>query len=155
MTVAVVLAGWEVECCVPPPGVGDEVVWPLRWYAGADLPGSCSLLWQVDDTEPCVLRVGPLTAWCPTLEPGAGRLSAELHGQVPEQVPPVRGTVRRVRVVRQTYREVRPASWEAVPGRSALRDVRRSPRWFAVGAPAGAGQRSADQGLLLDLDVVQ
>lgn len=65
--------------------------------------------------------------------PGRGALVADLHGLVPEQVPPTHGRVVSVQVVEQTHRLTGPRTYEPVAGEFGLRQVSRSPGWFSSG----------------------
>ncbi|MGH3501732.1 MAG: DUF6578 domain-containing protein [Nocardioidaceae bacterium] len=165
-TVRVSYASWEIECCQPPPGVEDVVEWALLWHGGADEAASAALPWQAtpwtlpdgEGGRGLVLRLGGVTAWydaATVLEvPDPGWLSVEGHVGVPEPVPSTRGVVRRVRVVRQTYQQIDSRTWAAVSGRYVLRDVQRSPRWFACDLPSTVhGESVQDDGLLIDLEV--
>jgi hypothetical protein len=65
--------------------------------------------------------------------PVRGALVADLHGGVPEQVPPTLGRVVSVQVVRQTHRLTGPRTYEPVAGEFELRPLPRSHRWSSTG----------------------
>jgi hypothetical protein len=58
-----------------------------------------------------------------------GTLTEDHHGVVPDEVRPVEGVVRRLRVVRQRKRR-HDRSWTPVAGAVELRDVRTMPDAF-------------------------
>lgn len=62
--------------------------------------------------------------------PARGALVADLHGGVPEQVPPTHGRVVRAQVVVQTHRLTGPRTYEPVAGAFEQRRVPRSPGSF-------------------------
>jgi hypothetical protein len=150
--VAVLLHGWQLECCVTPPGRGDQVTWPLMWVDDASGPGAVQVDWQPEDlpagalNEPGdrVLRHGPLAAYwrgrAPV--PSRGCLLVDLHGGVPTQVPPVQGTVVSIDVVDQGYRLSAPRTYRPIPGDFRLRRLDRSPKWFD--SPATGEDRLTD-----------
>ena len=129
----VFLAGWEIECCQPPPGEGDRVEWPLLWEDDPSGPGGTVLDWHVAEPVPggFLIDHGPLRAWwrgTATGIPTRGSLWADLHGGS-EEVPLTQGTVLSVRVVEQAYRHT-PRGYEPIDGAYTLRPVDRSPQWF-------------------------
>ena len=160
------MEGWHIECCHAPPGVGDRVSWPLLWVDDDGSPGALQLDWHsrppaagawVDPTD-LLLRHGPLVAcWRGrTAVPARGQLLADVHGGVPEQVPPVSGTVLGVEIVDQAYRLAGPRTYVPIPGDVVLRPVTRSPRWFDSGATAREPLPDAyrqDSGVLVRLRV--
>ncbi|WP_448626869.1 DUF6578 domain-containing protein [Geodermatophilus sp. URMC 64] len=146
MEVDVFLAGWEIECCEPPPGEGDRVTWPLLWGDDPAGPGAVDLPWTVEEVFAGVgpmpggllLRHGTLYAWWIGLSadavPRRGSLSADLHGGLPDEVlPPTTATVASVRVVEQAYRQDATGSYIPIDGGYVLRPVVRSPQWFTGG----------------------
>ncbi len=143
MEVSVFLEGWQIECCEGPPGRGDEVSWPLIWVDDAAGPGAVQVEWRSEPlpsgarNEPGdrMLQHSPVAAYWRGRDPvpSHGYLLADVHGGVPEEVPPVRGTVTSVDVVDQAYRLSSPRTWRPVPGDFRLRRVDRSPRWFDSG----------------------
>lgn len=153
MEVSVFLEAWQIECCEPPPGRGDQVSWPLIWVDDAAGPGAAQVDWRSEPLEPGasnepgdrVLRHGPLAAYWRgrASVPPHGHLLADVHGGVPSQVPPVQGSVVSVDVVDQAYRLSPPRTYRPVPGDVRLSRVDRSPRWFDSPAP--------DEGRPIDL----
>lgn len=139
MEVEVAVSGWEIECCEPPPGEGDRVVWPLTWVEDPLGPGSTEVSWRPHPpgggvTEGLLLEHGPLVAWWDGIDLGAvpsrGRLVAQLHGGLMPDVPRVTGTVVGVHVITRAYRRPGSRGYEPVPGDFALRAVTRAPKWF-------------------------
>lgn len=139
------LAGWEIECCRPPPGVDDRVAWRLRWVEQPTGPGVVTLPWQKTVLPPAsdgssrglYLQHDSVRAWWADAAPDAvaatGWLMAEAHGPVPEEVPATVGLVLGVRVVEQVYRRESPRSYKPAPDDFTTRGVQRSPRWFDRG----------------------
>lgn len=76
MQIEVVLAGWEVQCCVATFKVGDESTWELFATDPADTPSGSPV-----------------------------RFEADQHGQTPDEVPPleVTGTISDITGVRFPY----------------------------------------------------
>ncbi len=139
MAVEVAVFGWEIECCKPPPGEGDGVVWRLAWVDDPLGPGSTEVSWRrrppgVGVTDGVLLERGPLVAWWDGIDrghvPSRGRLVAQLHGGLVPDVPRVTGTVAGVYVITQAYRRTGSRGYEPVPGDFTLRAVTRAPTWF-------------------------
>jgi len=172
--VSVEVAGWEIECCVPPPGVGDRVSWPLEFYSGEvdpdgfDRAAPDSRWWRAErrDDGAVLLVDGPLVAYWstyrhPAPEPGVleatGVLSATLHGgSAPVDLPAVSGRVRRLWVRSQVYVPVIGKGTRyrgPVAGTLELREVDRSPRWFSSGPPSAEGPERIAIGLLVELGI--
>lgn len=174
------LAAWQIECCVPPPGVGDEVAWPLSWVptgpdgadrAGFDHVGAHRRRWIARRRDEGVLLVdAALVAGCSAAgaayeaSPVAltGALVAVLHRDGhPAQLPPVHGWVRRIWVTSQLFvphdsaRDPRGSCWAPAPGSGAARQVARSPCRFAGGLARARpdAARRAETGVLVDLAV--
>jgi hypothetical protein len=160
------MEGWHIECCHPPPGVGDQVSWPLLWVDADGSPGALQLDWHsrplaagswVDPTD-LLLRHGPLVAcWRGrTTVPTRGQLLADVHGGVPEQVPPATGTVLGVEIVNQAYRLAGPRTYVPIPGDVVLRPVTHSPQRFdsrAATAEPPPDLYRQDSGVLVRLAV--
>ncbi len=132
------VAGWEIECCRPPPGEGDRIAWGLLWGDEPEGAGALDVPWQAQPApaghEGLLLTHGPLTAWWPdpvAEVPARGCLTADLHGGVPSRMRLTPGAVTRVHVVTQTYRRTASGTYVPLPGEFALRPVSRSPKWFS------------------------
>jgi len=140
LEVPVFMEAWQIECCEDPPGQDDRVEWPLLWVDDPSGPGSMHLDWHPEPLEPGtwnkpgdrVLRHGSLAAYWrgPAPVPQHGALVADVHGGVPEAVPPVPGTVVSVDVVDQAWRLTGPRTYVPIAGDFRLRRVARSPKWF-------------------------
>lgn len=150
MVVDVLLAGWEIECCRPPPGVGDRVDWPLLWVDDDAGPGAVDLRWQ-ERPAPAghdgrLLAHGPLTAWWPAAGdvPAHGRLVADLHGGAPGLMPSTTGTVTGVHVVTQTYRLAASGAYLPLAGAFDLRPVTRGPTSFSCDGGQEPGREPPD-----------
>lgn len=169
--VPVLVDSWQVECCLPPPSVGDDVAWRLRLEGAAGDP-VCDVGLDVQ-AEPrawdgatlgrygTVLTWGAVTAWWEPREPVAGRrevrgvLLAEHHDRVPTDLPATAGRVRRVRVQERSYARVDGGtSWVWADARPRYRDVGSSPRWFRGVDHRSPGPLWVESGALVDLEVV-
>jgi hypothetical protein len=166
LEVPVFMAGWQIECCHPPPEEGRRVGWPLIWVDDPAGPGGLRIDWRSDPlpaearNEPGdqLLRHGPLCAYWrgPGPVPTRGRLLADVHGGVPDRVPAAEGGVLAVDVVDQAYRLSGPRTYVPVPGDFRLRRVSRSPKWFSSDAQddgARVDPLRQDSGVLVRLSV--
>lgn len=163
--VQVSIDSWEIECCLPPPGVGDVVAWRLRWVEPSTGPGQLTAPWRTTRLPPApdghdsgpLLEHGGVAAWWPTADaavPPTGRLVAKTHAGVPDDVPPTEGMVLAVHVVQQRCTRT-DAGFDPVRGECTLRAVQRSPRWFDHGPSAAHERHSVDDetGVLIELRV--
>ena len=159
--IEVFVSGWEIECCAPPPVVGEKATFRLDFVAAGGVYPLAELyrerLWLVTRRTDGLTQLsdGPAEAMWPDHlgappAPGPallrGYLYGHAHGHAPDDAPLTTGRVRRVRVTGQEYRRVAPRQLEPVAGTLTFTDVRESPRWFA-GTDAGPQQI----GVLLDL----
>lgn len=157
----VLLARWEIECCVPPPVVGAVVEWGLEFVPALDPPDPLldrELVWSVQagpDDVAQLVRGPVVAAWSDAPPPPGpvrltGQLVASAHGgSSVEDLPSCRGRVERIRVLRQEYRETSPRTWMPVPGTVSAVEVAESPRRFEGADPDPAGAPSI--GVLVDL----
>lgn len=148
---------WEIECCVPPPGVGDAVAWRLLWLNDPAGPGVMTAAWRTSALGGgLLLTEDGLSAWWPDPlaagVPAVGRLLAVKHGPAPEELRPTWGTVLGVQVVEHLYRFT-DGAFRSVAGDYALRAVPRSPRWFDNGAAERPSPFRAESGVLVDVRV--
>ncbi|MDQ2706163.1 MAG: hypothetical protein M3Z25_00300 [Actinomycetota bacterium] len=164
---------WEIECCAPPPVVGQPTSWTLQFIA-ATASTTPELhrdsLWDVVERgSGSVLIDDAVSAfWLPPNGPAPRPGRARLHGflagtvhggLVPDEVPRITGVVRRIRVIARRFvlSGTGPGRMlEPVPGTLTLTDVARSPRWFATPAPRTSDHPDNppfETGVLLDLDV--
>lgn len=165
--VEVLVSDWEIECCAPPPVVGETTSWMLQYVAcrgAVDPLLDHELTWSVSRWAgaPAVTRLdrGAVTAYWSDDEhrppPGEvllrGRTYGTVHGGIsPDGFPQLEGRVERVRVLSQEYREVAERRWEGVPGSVTAVDVRESPRWFTTDSSLCRGSQLF--GVLLDVRV--
>lgn len=162
--VRVCVADWEIECCAPPPVIGEVTEWMLEFAAAPEPPDPLldeEQLWSVS-VEDRVVRLdrGPVVAYWSFGAPdpprsGPVRLTGRLHGTVhggisPDGFPACRARVDRIRLLSQEYREIRARYWEAVPGTITAVDVDESPKWFGNDVTVAG---PSPFGLLLDLAV--
>ncbi|OLT15823.1 hypothetical protein BJF78_15715 [Pseudonocardia sp. CNS-139] len=165
--VEVFVASWEIECCAPPPAVGEPTTWTLGFqpghgeYADPDLDRERDWLVEPRDGWTAVTD-GPLVAWWndhagPVPAPGRHRLRGLLvgsaHGLGPQDVPATTGTVRRVRLVSQVYRPGRDGTLLPVRGTVSMADRERSPRWFRIDRIDSGTDVPQQTGVLLDVAV--
>ncbi len=105
MRIPVFLDGWDIDCCLAVPAVGDRVLWSLIWSDEPDHPAAADIPWAVEqplelDEEESrhigvasgyLLTHGPISAWWRgaggRVLPLRGVLYADAHGFVPERVP--------------------------------------------------------------------
>ena len=140
--ISFVVDGWEIECCGPPPVVGEDVAaWSLQFVpAGPDpspLDAEHDLRRCPDDRAWVDGAVLAATARCVD-GPARGTLFGTVHGgQVPDDLARVRGRVLRIRLLRESFTVVDGPGTRRlvrVPGSLRRTDVRASPRHFAVPA---------------------
>jgi hypothetical protein len=167
--IEVFVSGWEIECCAPPPVVGESTTWRLDFIpAGSDYPAAeldRDRSWQVSRRADgsTALQDGPVTAlWSghAATPPGQGRatlrghLYGNAHGPAPDDAPVTTGTVRRVRVASQRFSRTADRTLLPVPGTVQLRDVQRGPRRFAPhGGLDERDETRLETGVLIDMAV--
>lgn len=155
------ISSWEIECCAPPPVVGEPTTWRLALESVATpdpesvdrAPGSVTELpWQVEpwppgDVRRALYRNGfaayyhqpsaPEVAQLPPLGRRVvrGVLFGTRHGGSDfDLFPTVSATVSRIQVVSWQVREQEQES-TPVPGSTRLVDVQQSPKWFTRHPP--------------------
>lgn len=173
--VEVFVSGWEIECCVPPPAVGESRSWTLEFvHAARQFPSSeldrhrtwLITPWQGRPQQSLTrLTDGRITAlWSQTNQappaPGTvslrGYLCGTAHGNAPDNFPTTTGIVHRIRLVTQHYTRADEGGWLPVPGTITMSDVQRSPRWFTdhpKAPPTNGAPRIIQTGVLLNLAV--
>ncbi|MDP9460392.1 MAG: hypothetical protein M3Q22_09135 [Actinomycetota bacterium] len=45
MRIPVFLDGWDIDCCLAVPAVGDRVLWSLIWFDEPDHPAAADIPW--------------------------------------------------------------------------------------------------------------
>ncbi len=175
-TVLVSLSDWEIECCVPPPELGDVVAWPLMMVVprGEERceppdPSVDRRWWRVErwDDDTTVLVDGDVHAfWAPHGGPPPVRGVVDIEGSlvvtlhwppVPPGLPATSGRVSRLWVTHHHYQEhgIGKGRYRAaVPGSTTLREVEQSPDWSGqrgVGRDPDSGR---EDGLLIELTVL-
>ena len=171
--ITVRIAAWEIECCAPPPRVGESAEWRLYFTAaGPEHDLNFTTDWTASpfiarpsERDGVNLRCGQITAfWGDPPGPidGPQRLTGQIHGTwhggaVPDLYPVSTALVRRVRVIRHLVRQegrvIRP-----VIGSLKLTDVQMSPKRFNRGRGRGRGTAVgeppwSEDGVLIDLAV--
>lgn len=176
VSVLVSLSDWEIECCVPPPELGDVVSWPLmlvvrRGEARREPPEPevDRRWWRVKrwDGDTTVLADGDVRAfWAPhggpPPAPGVaeveGTLVATLHWPpVPPGVLATSGRISRLWVMHHEYREHGTGKGRyraAVPGSTTLREVEQSPDWSGQRGVGRYSDSGREDGLLIELTVL-
>lgn len=159
----VIIPAMEIECCSPPPTVGETTTWRLSFdpvampdpEAADRVPGSvCEQLWQIgawpaDDDRRALFRNG-VTAYDQTADSGRaqptatplpgqhllrGVLFGTRHGGSDyDLLPTVSATVTRIQVISWEMRQQERVA-APVPGTTRLVDVQRSPKWFSRHPP--------------------
>jgi hypothetical protein len=163
---------WQYECCGEPFGVGDRVRWTLV------LAGQGEQSWGWPDETLVELRVvgrrsgeseaegtRQVVSTAEGLEVvlGAsatddddavrGLLIEEHHGAVPEDMQPVAGVVRELKVVSQRFL-LSGRSLTPIPGAVRFRAVERMPDAFAVPHPDDeAPEQWREVGALVELEL--
>ncbi|WP_214370623.1 DUF6578 domain-containing protein [Pseudonocardia sp. H11422] len=152
--VEVFVSDWEIECCAPPPVVGEPSSWTLQFISAGEPYPTPELdrehTWQVQRRdELTVLTSGAITAAWSLVggappEPGSARLCGHLAGTVhdgfvPDEAPRATGLVQRIRLVSQLFTASETDNSRVqitpVPGMITMTDVARSPRWFSGSEP--------------------
>lgn len=157
---SVVIAAWEIECCAPPPIVGERTSWRLALnplatpdvHSANQFPGSVTkLLWQVEPWPAtgdgrALYRNGvaayfyaPNDSEADQLSPGRqmvrGVLFGTRHGgSVHDEFPTVSATVSRIQVISCEFREHERLA-TPIPDSTRLVDVQQSPKWFTRHPP--------------------
>jgi hypothetical protein len=166
--VQVFVSSWEIECCAPPPVIGEQTTWTLQFvsasgpYAMPDL--QTERAWQVAQRgDRTFLTNGPINVFWSDFDgapptPGRAMLRGHVYGNAHAQsaeIPAVTGIVQRIRIASQVFAPHGERELRAVPGTLTLTDVNRSPRWFSNGErPLTDRVEQAHQiGVLLDLAV--
>lgn len=159
----VFIPSWEIECCAPPPVVGESTRWSLIFETVATpdrqsldrVPGSVTeLQWQVESWSPdddirALYRNGfaayyrptddvsvdPLTALPLGRHLVRGTVSGTKHGGfVNDSFPTVSATVNRIQVVSGEFR-LHDREATPISGSTGLKDVQQSPKWFTHHPP--------------------
>jgi hypothetical protein len=144
--VPVLVQEWQQSCCGEPFAVGDSVAWTLELREPADVALTAELAREVTvDAEPregqsggrvpTLVRADGLVAFwrAPLRIEGQTRVRAvfieEHHGELPDDIEPARGVVRRVRALWEEYDarvENGTRVFRLMDGESELRDVESS-----------------------------
>lgn len=137
--IEVVVDSWEIECCAPPPVVGEQSSWRPLFIPSDDHPFAAEHRWTVVPHVPAarLYRAGVTAAWgnAPVAppEPGEHVLRGFVYGAAhvfPEDLPPLTGRVRRVRVISEEFSaDAQPL--QRMPGSLRTHEVDASPRSFA------------------------
>lgn len=162
------VADWEIECCAPPPAVGEPTTWRLVLVPAAGLADDVPArrgTWLVEPRGTwTALTDGPVVAcWPPSAEappppgrhPLRGLLVGTRHGgTVPDDLPKTTGRVDRVRLASQLFRLDGERTLHPVAGTLELVDVPRSPRRFRNDPLPRPGAQSRQQtGVLVAITV--
>lgn len=158
---------WQLECCGDPFAVGDRVEWTLQFLtqetnttpAEFFITGrpECAAAAHAGDCTPGFVATldHALSVWMPVEEPPdvalRGFLMEEHHGGVPNDLTPVLGVVRRIRLVTQRYKNLGGKTWAPASSIAEYRELTASPDSFHRGLERHPTQ--VDIGLLIDLEV--
>lgn len=172
----VFISSWEIECCAPPPIVGESTLWSLIFepvatpdpQSLARVPGSVTELqwqvepWSTDDDIRALYRNGvaayyrPIGNIDPITTPPLGRhlvrgtVSGTKHGGfVDDSFPTVSATVSRIQVVSCEFR-LHNQEATPIPGSTRLKDVQQSPKWFTHHPPRLVADSTASTGRRAD-----
>ena len=168
------VAAWEIECCAPPPVVGEPTEWRLQFNlidepAKYWLPSAVTnLTWSVepwpdpDGPHRRLTRGGIIALLAaddggpPLPEPGrhllCGTLSGTRHGGGDEDgFSMTTAVVERLDVISARYVNDGDGYRGPQAGSGRLEPTARSPRWFARDDDVRGGGRRMDVGLLMRL----
>jgi hypothetical protein len=166
--IEVFVSSWEIECCAPPPVIGELTSWALTFIGPSDTwpELDCDRAWHVERRGRSTWLVdGRVSArWSthngPPPEPGHAVARGSLHGGVHDEGPQTTGRVQRIRFATSRYRLVEPRTLEPVPGTLTLTDVSEAPSSLFFDFDSGGrttGRQGDDQpmslGVLLDMTV--
>jgi hypothetical protein len=168
MVLPVLVESWQHECCGEDFAVGDTVAWRLllAGHLEGELGWPEELLVEFaaggrresGDLLIVTVEGGVQLAVDPSAVLGGavvrGGLVEEHHGGVPDEVRPVEGVVRRLRVVRQRHRRERGREWAPVAGAVELYDVTEMPGAFRSFDPK-AREGWTELGAVADLEPIR
>jgi hypothetical protein len=167
----VFVESWQIECCWPPPAVGESRVWNLGLDVGqagvdgvrvwdgiveastAADPGGPPAVFRFEDFDVSWWdrsgHAGPTSV--------SGRLFHDVHTDIGDVVAPSTGTVLGVRVEQREF-AVRSdpgggVSWTPTDEPAGYRPVQVSPKWFAGEPDTGATSRRIETGVLVDVEI--
>ena len=169
--VSVMIPGWEIECCAPPPTVGEVTgFWRLGFVDGAKSPEPAldhehewsSSPWpEPTSRSACCLTDGAIRVYLPSPESPAaqriclrGHISGTKHGGSGwDGFPSTTGLVTRVQLVTSDFAcDERTRYYNMIPGTTTLADVTRSPTRFPANFIRDEfGRRTNTHGVLIDL----
>lgn len=173
MRLPVSIAAWQIQCCLPPPAVGDEVAWPLmlREDESVDPAALLTVTGQARrlptwggatlGSQPSLLTLdSAVLYWEPTTRLAgeqrvSGHLTVEDHGSAPDDLPLTHGRIVGIRIVGTLYEEVPPGagSWQPARPRDVVHvHVPAVMRWFGEPRTPVAPARLFDS-VLVDLEV--
>lgn len=176
--IEIFVSGWEIECCAPPPVVGESGSWTLefihaaRQFPNPELDRDRNWLvapWQSGQRQRSLSQLthGGVTAFWSEVNqappaPGTGSLrgylSGTVHGIAPADFPSTTGIVHRIRLVTQHYTRADGGDWVPVPGTITMSELQRSPRWFTDHPrqpPTDGTPWIVQTGVLLDVAVLR
>lgn len=145
----VFVAGWEMQCCGKPFSIGTEVRWRLELLYEDEISAPIEALLSPDSV---VTAAATATIADPDAAEGLrGVLMPTWHGTGGDRpTPPVAGTVRRIRLVRQfTVEEDHHVT--VVRAGARLTELTTSRDRFARGSMRTTQESWEETGLLLDL----
>jgi len=169
--ISVFVESWQIECCWPPPAVGESRAWSLGLgvgQAGVDgvrvWDGIVEALAAADPGEPsAVFRLEEFDVlwWDRSGYAGPTRVSGRLfhdgHSHVGDVVAPSMGTVLGVRVEQREFvvrsDPVGGGSWTPTDEPAGYRPVQVSPKWFTGERETGVTFRRVETGVLVDVEL--
>lgn len=171
--VSVFVASWEIECCWPPPAVGDSRDWVLSLVVGEAAVDGVRVWDGVveplgaaesgEGLEPAVLHLEEFDVFwrdCggrrgPTQV--SGRLFHDFHSSVSTIVTPSVGTVRGVRVEDRGFvlgsDPAMGSAWYPTDEPAGYRPVDVSPKWFKRLGTDDATPLRDETGVLADVEI--
>lgn len=176
--VAVFVESWEIECCWPPPAVGESREWNLGLVGGDGGDGGVEGVRVWDGVVEPLAGFGPENGRAPAVvhldgfdvfwrDRGgrsgpvqvSGRLFHGVHLSAADLVAPSIGTVRGVRVEDRAF-SLRPdpaggEGWYPTGEPARYRPVDVSPKWFDRRLPGGAAARRDEVGVLVEVEITR
>lgn len=177
MLLPVFVESWQIECCMEPFTIGDQVQWSLlfvergRFEPETGPEGQIELngyaepiSWEATEQGRTSIQLSTGSAnlyWsAPSPVDGTvtvrGSVYEDHHGDVPDDFPDTSGIIRRLRVQTRPFEQDAQSPGIRVPAAvpPTYRDVDTSPKWFNTTHVDIHEDADLETGVLVDLDVI-
>jgi Family of unknown function (DUF6578) len=157
---------WQLASCGDPFGVGDEVAWTLvlslheldwGWPADTQVELSAVAVSPGPGIPTITTAEGPRLALQPPQKPRVGRYVGRLvedhHANVPDDLPPTLGIVRRIRAFRHLLDNRSGSGFSPVPGALNIIEVDEMPRSLPPPEAPTEHRRWEFYGAFVDLEL--